>query len=101
MRLHIIGLLTLFILIAGPVCAHRPLFVEMDNTHLEQPVIIPDPKISWAVYADLEPMKVHYYEFEIPSGGLNFFGQLLVSCSTPVPGLSANSGPDWARFALG
>lgn len=68
----------LLILMAGVVGAHRPLFVEQE-TSIEQPEIIPDPDVSWAVYAELEPGEdVDYYQFTVPEGGLEFFTQLLV-----------------------
>ena len=77
MRISVFTLLLLVVL-AGPVCAHRPLFVEKANNQLDNPVIIPDPDISWAVYAELTQGTVDYYEFDIPSGGQQLFAQLLV-----------------------
>lgn len=72
----------LILLVAGPVCAHRPIFVESDNTGPEQAARIPNPDTSWAIYADLSAGETHYYQFTVPEAGMEFFAQLLVP--TPV-----------------
>lgn len=76
--------LAILVLVGGTVSAHRPIFVETENTGPDQPVAIPNPEISWAVYARLTAGKAEYYEFSVPEEGMQLFAQLLVP--TPAPG---------------
>ena len=50
---------------AGVALAHKPIFVQaMSNTGRAQAVVIPDPEVSWAIYAQLsQPGEVDYYTF--------------------------------------
>lgn len=62
------GLILTFILIvgAGPVWAHHPIFEKPDTTGFEDALLIPDPSISWAVYANLESSAdVDFYRLEV------------------------------------
>lgn len=76
--------LVLLVLVGGSASAHRPLFVETENTGPDRPVAIPNPQISWAVYARLASGMTEYYEFSVPEEGMELFAQLLVPAPAPV-----------------
>lgn len=64
-RSSILWALLLMLGTVGVALAHKPIFVQaMSNTGRAQAVVIPDPEVSWAVYAQLsQPGEVNYYTF--------------------------------------
>jgi len=93
----VVLILILIVIFAIPVSAHRPIFLEPENAQADKPYPISDPDISWAVYQELQPGKVDYYEISVPSAGLSFFAQLLVPTRPQYQGFRPNLaliGPD-------
>lgn len=80
-------------LLPSMVVAHRPIFVELPNNRQEDAQPIPNPAVSWAIYAELGPNEVHWYWFDVPPAGQEIFVQMT------VPNRSGHRGFDpW--FAL-
>jgi hypothetical protein len=70
--------LLLCIQIAAPASAHKPIF-ESGGETIETALEIPDPLVSYAIYAQFEPgiPQIQYYEFQLEAGhSLNF--QMLI-----------------------
>lgn len=67
------------VLLFGPgASAHRPIFVDEQPTDPTDALQIPDPDISWAIYAELASGDAHFYRFVVPEPGLEFFAQMTV-----------------------
>lgn len=64
------------VLLPRPASAHRPIFVDDHPGDPTNALEIPDPDISWAIYAALSTDDVHFYRFEVPSRGLEFSAQM-------------------------
>ena len=67
----------LLIILSGKLSAHRPQFIRTDNSKLENARVISDPEISRAIYGELAPGEVHFYQFVLPEDR-EFFAQMLV-----------------------
>lgn len=71
--------LAILVLTGGVVCAHRPIFPAPE---IGEPITISNPDVSQALYRELVPGQVDYYEFIVTSPGLDSFLQLLVPTRT-------------------
>lgn len=77
MRHRIKFLIFIFLLSAitvNPASAHK--LISHDNTHqnFESALFIPDHKISWAIYEDLDMNDAKYYTFDAKKGDLLYAG---------------------------
>jgi hypothetical protein len=64
-RQSLIIAMIMLLVSANVALAHKPIFVPpLSNTTREQSVRIPNPDVSWAVYAQLtQPKEINYYTF--------------------------------------
>lgn len=47
----------------NPAFAHKPIQSDGTNTSFEAALLIPDHKISWAIYEELSPSETKFYKF--------------------------------------
>ena len=64
-----IVILLIIILSTGNLAwAHKPIQSDGMNTNFENALRIPDHKISWAIYEELEPSQTKFYIFDAEKG---------------------------------
>ena len=61
-RLGLVALLSLFVLFNfSPADAHKPIQSDGTNLTFENALQIPDHKISWVIYEQLDPFNTKFY----------------------------------------
>ena len=61
----------------APAYAHKPIVSDGNNITFENALPIPDHKISWAIYEDLEPFQTKFYSFEAKQGD-SFYSSIVI-----------------------
>ena len=56
---------------------HKPIQSDEQNTTIEGALIIPDHKISWVIYEELEPYQKKFYQFEANEGD-SFYASIVI-----------------------
>lgn len=68
-RLTIVSLLSFFVLFYFvPVDAHKPIQSDGTNLSYQNSLQIPDHKISWVIYEELDTFQSRFYSFEAKQG---------------------------------
>lgn len=62
---------------ANSIYAHKPIQSDGTNIDYENALIIPDHKISWAIYEQLEPMQTKFYKFDAKQGD-SFYASIVI-----------------------
>ena len=73
----IIFVFFIFLIALPPVYAHKPLQSDGSNTTFENALIIPDHKISWAIYEELDPYQTKFYSFDAKKGE-SFYSSIVI-----------------------
>lgn len=66
MRINIVLILSVILIFASinSAFAHKPIQSDGTNTDYDSALIIPDHKISWAIYEELQPSQTRFYKFD-------------------------------------
>lgn len=77
MKKEIILVFVLTFLVTSPAYGHK--LITHDDTHrsLENALVIPDHKISWAIYENLESEGAKFYTFEAKKGD-SFYASIVI-----------------------
>jgi hypothetical protein len=68
-RLTLVAVLSFFVLFSFvPADAHKPIQSDGKNISFENALQIPDHKISWVIYEELEVFQTKFYSFEAKEG---------------------------------
>ena len=68
MKLSGIVILSILVLSSNLAWAHKPIQSDGTNTDFKNALRIPDHKISWAIYEELEPSQTKFYIFDAKKG---------------------------------
>ena len=79
MKKHVLFLFLIFSVVSMESSyAHK--LISHDNTHtnINSPLKIPDHKISWAIYDNLDANQAKFYAFEAKAGD-SFYASIVIS----------------------
>jgi len=62
---------------SNTVYAHKPIQSDGTNTNYENSLLIPDHKISWAIYEQLEAKQTKFYKFDAKEGD-SFYSSIVI-----------------------
>ena len=73
----ILLVMTIFVSSSNAVYGHKPIQSDGTNTVYENALLIPDHKISWAIYEQLEPKQTKFYKFDAKEGD-SFYSSIVI-----------------------
>lgn len=76
---QLILIFTIGIILLGnvPGFAHKPISSDGSNVNYENALLIPDHKISWAIYEELEKSQTKFYMFDAKAGD-SFYSSIVI-----------------------
>jgi len=77
MKKMVFFVFVLIFLVTTPAFGHKLITHDDNNRSLENALVIPDHKISWAIYEDLEANGAKFYSFEAKKGD-SFYANIVV-----------------------
>ena len=77
MKYVLIFVLVLSILSVNSVYGHKLISHDNSHTNIENALNIPDHKISWAIYEDLNTNQAKFYSFDAEAGD-SFYASIVI-----------------------
>lgn len=85
-ELTIVSLLSFFVLFYFvPVDAHKPIQSDGTNLSYQNALQIPDHKISWVIYEELDTFQTKFYTFDAKKGD-SFYASIVIPKLDPLVG---------------
>ncbi len=83
-RLGLVALLSLIVLFNfSPADAHKPIQSDGTNLTFENALQIPDHKISWVIYEELDVFQTKFYTFDAKKGD-SFYASIVIPKLDPL-----------------
>jgi hypothetical protein len=83
-RLALVAMLSFFVLFNfAPADAHKPIQSDGTNLSYENALQIPDHKISWVIYEELDVFQTKFYSFEAKKGE-PFYASIVIPKLDPL-----------------